>query len=54
MPSKNTKAALKRYGRHYPIPNLKKDLKQMKSGKDLSGPQSKADAVSVYVQVRGM
>ena len=54
MPSKNTKARLKRMGKHYPIPNLQKDLKQMRSGKDLSGSQPKADAVSVYVQVRGM
>ena len=55
MPSYKTKQARKRRAEGYYIPDLKKDLKTMRHGHDLSDhPQTKSDKVSVYVQVRGM
>lgn len=54
MPSYKTKKALKNKGRHYPIPNLAKDLKAMRSGKDLSPHNKREETIQVYVQVRGM
>lgn len=54
MPSRRNKLKAKNKGKHYFIPNLVKDIKEMKWGKDLSGPQPKRDAVSIFVQVRGM
>jgi hypothetical protein len=54
MPSYKTKQALKRKGKHYPIPDLVKDLKGMRSGKDLSPHNKKEERIQVFVQVRGM
>ena len=54
MPSYKTKAALKAKGKHYYIPNLKKDLKGLKWGKDLSPHNKRERDIAVYVQVRGM
>lgn len=54
MPSYKTKQDLKRKRKHIVIPNLAKDLKSMRSGKDLSCSQGKNDKMMAFVEARGM